>query len=323
VSKRQIFHRWSGAVLWEGEADTIKDAIHAALKSGADLSRANLSRADLSGAALSGANLYGANLYGADLSRANLYGANLYGANLSGANLSRANLSGANLSGADLSGAALSGADLYGADLYGADLSRANLYGANLSGANLSGANLYGADLSGANLSGANLSGAHLSRADLYDANLSRANLSGADLSGANLSDANLSGANGAQPERCTPLLMLLDQPGSIRAYKLVTDEGIGPFNGGITYQVGESYEVADADTNPHEHCAAGINVATLDWCLKEWQQGYRVLIVEFTAADIACIPTATDGKFRLHRCRVVGEKDITPLVQQPVEVSS
>jgi hypothetical protein len=288
VSKRQIFHRWSGAVLWEGEADTIKDAIHAALKSGADLSRANLSRADLSGADLSGANLYGANLYGADLSRANLYGANLYGANLSGANLSRANLSGANLSGADLSGAALSGADLYGADLYGADLSRANLYGANLSGANLSGANL-----------------------------------SGADLSGANLSDANLSGANGAQPERCTPLLMLLDQPGSIRAYKLVTDEGIGPFNGGITYQVGESYEVADADTNPHEHCAAGINVATLDWCLKEWQPGYRVLIVEFTAADIACIPTATDGKFRLHRCRVVGEKDITPLVQQPVEVSS
>jgi len=32
---------------------------------------------------------------------------------------------------------------------------------------------------------------------------------------------------------------------------------------------------------------------------------------VEFTAADIAAIPTATDGKFRLFRCRVVEELDL------------
>ena len=57
-------------------------------------------------------------------------GANLYGANLSGANLYGANLYGADLSGADLRGANLSGADLRSANLRVADLRVANLYGA-------------------------------------------------------------------------------------------------------------------------------------------------------------------------------------------------
>jgi hypothetical protein len=243
VMKRQILDRLTGAVLWEGEAATVKDAIHAALKARANLSRANLSWANLSWADLSWANLSGADL--------------------SWANLSRANLSGANLSGADLSWA------------------------------DLSWANLSGADLSWANLSGANLSG------------------------------ANLSGANGIDAARCTPLLMLLDQPGPIRAYKLVTADGVGPFNGGLIYRVGESVAVADANTNPLDACAAGINVATLDWCLREWTPGWKVLVVEFTAQDIAAIPTATDGKFRLHRCTVVAEKDISAHVALPEAVRS
>ena len=145
---------------------------------------------------------------------------------------------------------------------------------------------------------------------------------SGATLSGANLFGANLSGAIGISPERCTPLFMLRDQPGIIHAYKLVTANGIGPFNGGITYQIGRSYEVAAANTDPLEQCGAGINVATLDWCLMNYSAGYRVFIVAFTAADIAVIPTATDGKFRLFRCTVVSEKDIAALIAPvPVEV--
>ena len=154
------------------------------------------------------------------------------------------------------------------------------------SGAYLSGANLSGAYLSGAYLSGANLFGAYLSGADLF-------------------------GAKGINPLKCTPLLMLLDQPGRIRAYKLVNIIGQGPYNGGITYVVGESYDVTDASTNVNKHCAAGINLATLDWCIREWHEGYRILIAEFTAADIAAIPTATYGKFRVHRCKIVGEKDL------------
>ncbi len=118
---------FSGKVLFSLETETLKLAVEAAVKSGANLYGANLS----------GANLYGAILYGADLSGANLSGADLYGANLSGANLYgailyRANLSGANLSGADLSGANLSGADLSGANLYRANLSGANLYRAKI-----------------------------------------------------------------------------------------------------------------------------------------------------------------------------------------------
>ncbi len=255
---RKTLRRSDDAVLWEGEAATVKGAILAAIAVKADLSEADLSEADLSGADLSGANL-------------------------SGANLSRANLSGANLSGADLSEADLSGANLPGADLPWADLSRANLSGANLSGADLS----------------------------------------EADLSGADLSRANLSEATGVSAERCTPLLMLRDQPGTIHAYKLVTADGVGPFNGGITYEVGGTYEVLAANADALTACGAGINVATLDWCLREWAPGYRILIAAFEAKDIAAIPTATDGKFRLYRCRIVGEKDLAGLVPEQKAVTS
>jgi uncharacterized protein YjbI with pentapeptide repeats len=168
---------------------------------------------------------------------------------------------------------------------------------------------------SGANLSRAYLSGANLSRAYLSGANLSRADLSGANLSRANLSGANLSGAIGIRPERANDLLMLLDQPGHIRAYKLVDADGRSPIQGTakLTYQIGESLSVPDANTDPLVECAAGINVATLPWVMREWMPGYRILVVEFTAADIAAIPNS-DGKFRLHRCTVVGEKDLVAL---------
>lgn len=107
---------------------------------------------------------------------------------------------------------------------------------------------------------------------------------------------------------------MLLDQPGKIRAYKLTNAQGVGPFNGGITYAKGKKYEVKDANKNDDVACGAGINLATLDWCMKEWHEGYRILIAEFTAKDIAAIPIATDGKFRVHRCKIVGEKDLVEI---------
>ena len=195
------------------------------------------------------------------------------------------------------------------ADLSRAALSRANLSGANLSLANLSLADLFRADLSGANLSGADLSGANLS-----GANLSGADLSGADLSGADLSLADLSRAKGCNPYRVTPLLVLLDQPGPIRAYKLVTAAGVGPFNGGITYAIGEESSVSEANTDTTLQCGAGINLATLDWCMREWREGYRILVAEFFASDIAAIPVATDGKFRVRKCRIVGEKDLVEI---------
>jgi hypothetical protein len=136
-------------------------------------------------------------------------------------------------------------------------------------------------------------------------------NLRYADLRSANLRYANLRSAKGLNKNLFTPLVMLLDQPDTIRAYKLVNKDGIGPFNGGITYEIGKSYEVKDANTDDTLGCAAGINLSSLDWCMKSWQQNYRILIAEFKAEDIAAIPIGTDGKFRVHRCKIVGEKDL------------
>ena len=109
-----IKNRWTNAVLFEGDFDTMRLCVQAAMAAKADLGDADLRDADLRGADLSGADLYDADLYDA-----NLYGANLYDADLRGA-------------------------DLYDADLRGANLRGANLYDANLRGANLRGANLRG-----------------------------------------------------------------------------------------------------------------------------------------------------------------------------------
>ena len=132
--------------------------------------------------------------------------------------------------------------------------------------------------------------------------------------SSANLRSADLSYALGINKNRCTPLRILFEQPGCIRAYKLVKADGLAPFNGGIIYEIGKDYEVLNADINENEQCAQGINLATLDWCMKEWKEGYRILLAEFTANDIACIPIATDGKFRVFRCKIVGEKDLSEI---------
>jgi hypothetical protein len=157
--------------------------------------------------------------------------------------------------------------------------------------------------------------GAYLRGADLQGADLQ-----GADLQGADLQGAYLQGAEGINSYILTPLLFLLDQPGKIRAYKLINADDQGPIKGGITYEIGKSYHVENANCDVLEQCAAGISLATLDWCMKEWKENYRILIAEFTAKDIAAIPTATDGKFRVHRCKIVGEKDLVEIGLIPSE---
>ena len=179
---------------------------------------------------------------------------------------------------------------------------------------------LRSADLSYANLSSANLSYADLSSADLSSVDLRSADLSYANLRYANLSSANLSYAKYFNKLISTPLYFMLDQPGKIRAYKLVKSNGEGPYNGGIVYGIGGHYEVKNADKNEYEQCAAGINLATMDWCLREWREGYRILIAEFEAKDIAAIPIGSDGKFRVFRCEIVGEKSLYELNWPPKE---
>ena len=88
----QIKNRFDDSIIFEGNFDTIRQAVLAALKDKKDLSEANLRRADLRRADLSRADLSEANLSSADLSSANLRRADLSSADLSEANLSRADL---------------------------------------------------------------------------------------------------------------------------------------------------------------------------------------------------------------------------------------
>ena len=77
MQRWEIKHRWTGAVLYAGDGETLRDAVVAAVDSHADLRGADLLGADLSGADLLGANLRDADLSDADLSGAHLGGADL------------------------------------------------------------------------------------------------------------------------------------------------------------------------------------------------------------------------------------------------------
>ena len=192
------------------------------------------------------------------------------------------------------------------ADLRSADLSYANLRYADLSSADLRSADLSYANLSYANLRYANLRFANLRYANLRSADLSYANLRSADLSYANLSYADLSSAENLNKFITTPLYILRSQVGKIRAYKVVNEKNEGPYKGGIIYNVGKTYSVKIYDTDENHACGAGINLATLDWCIREWRVGHRILLVEFTAKDIVSIPIGSDGKFRVKKCKIV-----------------
>ena len=63
----EIKHRYTGAVLYAGGGETLRDVVVAAVRCGADLRGAYLSDAYLRGANLSDADLRGANLRGAKL----------------------------------------------------------------------------------------------------------------------------------------------------------------------------------------------------------------------------------------------------------------
>ena len=170
---------------------------------------------------------------------------------------------------------------------------------------------------------GADLRDADLSRIDLSHARLDRARLDGASLVGASLDRA-----TGLNRYRVLDLLMLLDQPGPIRLYKLVTPGMQSPIHTKtVRYEIGKRIDVADANTNEDEDCGAGINVGTLPWCLRHMTEAERdgkrgrILFMEFTAKDVACIPTGSDGKIRLHGATPVGEVDLDEILAHDAPV--
>ena len=78
-----------------------------------------------------------------------------------------------------------------------------------------------------------------------------------------------------------------------------------------LSYTLGGTMRVTDADTNTRNGCGRGVNVATRDWIERVpfWApEDGAIFLVEFTARDIAAVPCFENGKFRLFRCRVVAK---------------
>jgi hypothetical protein len=140
-------------------------------------------------------------------------------------------------------------------------------------------------------------------------ANLSYANLSYADLCSANLSSAKLDKTILDGINWLAWLGIVPDHQGTARAYKMTTKDGVGPFNGGINYLEKDAFEVPVVNGDVNVHCAQGINLATFQWCLWQKQEGYRLFMFSFNVKDAVC-PMASDGKFRVKKCRKVGECD-------------
>lgn len=219
-----------------------------------------------------------------------------------------------NLSNANLEGANLRGINLTSVNLSHANLSWANLNCVNITSSNLSSAMFCKTDCENASFKESNLCGASFIKTNLQATNLSFTDLTNVKFHKNNLCGANFTSAKGLNAYQITPLLFLLDQPGKIRAYKLVNKNNTGPFFSEIHYEIGETYKVDNADIDNLKQCAPGINLATLDWCIENYVKGYKILIAEFAAKDIAAIPAGSTGKFRVHKCKIVGEKDLKEL---------
>lgn len=226
------------------------------------------------------------------------------GAEANGAIFHDAHLAGSRFDRADLGYSSFANARMRGASFNYASLRTADLTDCDFTDATFLHTSLYNTDLRNACLSDAELCFTDLSEAS---------NLNTADLFRASVSHVRVSRGSGLHPARVDPLVMLRDQPGEIVAYKLVTRELEGPFYGGLRFEPGTVVSDPYANSNDSESCAQGINVATLPWCCSEWEHDYRIIRVSFRAEDIAAIP-AGNGKFRLHRCRVLDFVDLDVL---------
>jgi hypothetical protein len=99
---------------------------------------------------------------------------------------------------------------------------------------------------------------------------------------------------------------------GKIRGYKYVTKDLKSPTRTGpeqITYKVGETVEIKDANTDDRSTCEAGINIGSADWCKSYCNGDMRAIAFEFESADVAAIPS-DGGKMRAFRAKCVEELD-------------
>ena len=133
----EIKDRYSGRVLFETEAETLKDALEEAVMSSMNLSCADLRNADLREACLANANLSNA-----DFSGASLFKTVLHRSNLIGTRFCNVDLRGADIRYASLKKAVLQNSDLRVTDFMQSDLTQADFRNSKLEDASLRGANI-------------------------------------------------------------------------------------------------------------------------------------------------------------------------------------
>jgi hypothetical protein len=143
-----ILHRWTGAVLFRSQANTMKEAVAEAVTVQAPLRYAALRAEDLTGALLAGG----------DFAYADFREAKLAGADLTGASVQSATLRDADLAGALLHALGGQAADFGGCNLQNANLQGARLGQANLAYVDVQGATAIDTDLTGAIVLGIKLS---------------------------------------------------------------------------------------------------------------------------------------------------------------------
>ena len=176
-----------------------------------------------------------------------------------------------------------------------------------------------------ANLGGANLVGANLREANLGGANLGGANLGGADLWGSNLMGANLVGAKNLPSQFKSDLNLFKWQSSKLLAFKYLNGD-VSPYQN-FKYEIGKEYSVEDGSSDDRILCDKGINLASLEWCLRETncESSKTYAIFEFDPKDILSIPYNSDGKFRVSRARYIRnltEKEIKKAIEPLYPIS-
>ena len=100
------------------------------------------------------------------------------------------------------------------------------------------------------------------------------------------------------------------DSRGMARAYKVTNQSGKGVYKGGVNYAEHKEF-IAELDKDVMQQCASGINLATFAWCLNKKQEGRRLFLMSFKVSpENICVPVGSDGKFRVAKCRKIGECD-------------
>lgn len=135
-------------------------------------------------------------------------------------------------------------------------------------------------------------------QANLRYANLQNADLRGAILRNADLRDANLQKTILENMNWLAYIGIIPDRRGKARAYKMITQNGLGPQYPVINYLKKRVVAAPNLDKDTDN-----------PWCQENKFESSRLLLMEFdTVPDNICVPTASDGKFRVKEAVRIGE---------------